>query len=258
MSAIESIYSDDFAYLDDSGRNFSILISNEHKASLSFHLQPGYPQEEAPSYTLTTPSIRGEIRQALCEELSGFIGETFHQQCCLYEIIEKARELLLQIPLPAVEAVQPLRRPEAETSGDLVGDVPEIFHGEPFTERRSTFQAHLAVVRSAADVEVVGRELRRNRKIAEATHNIMAYRISAEGGVVISDCDDDGEAQAGSRLLHLLNIMDVNGVVVVISRWFGGILLGPERFKHITNAARNILTEHAAIAGGPVTRTRVT
>ena len=48
---------------------------------------------------------------------------------------------------------------------------------------------------------------------------VMAYRISGPGESMMSDCDDDGESQAGSRLLHLLNIMNVNGVMVVVSRW---------------------------------------
>ena len=29
--------------------------------------------------------------------------------------------------------------------------------------------------------------------------------------------------------------------VVVVSRWYGGIHLGPDRFKHINNAARQVL-----------------
>jgi hypothetical protein len=35
-----------------------------------------------------------------------------------------------------------------------------------------------------------------------------------------------GESAAGGRLLHLLNILDVQNVCVVVSRWYGGILLG--------------------------------
>lgn len=31
--------------------------------------------------------------------------------------------------------------------------------------------------------------------------------------------------------------------VVVVSRWFGGVLLGPERFRHINNAGRQILVQ---------------
>lgn len=38
-----------------------------------------------------------------------------------------------------------------------------------------------------------------------------------------------------------LNIMNVKNVMVVVSRWWGGILLGPDRFKHINNATRNVL-----------------
>lgn len=32
--------------------------------------------------------------------------------------------------------------------------------------------------------------------------------------------------------------MDVWNVIVVVSRWYGGIQLGPDRFKHINSAAR--------------------
>lgn len=112
-----------------------------------------------------------------------------------------------------------------------------ITHGDPFTEKRSTFQAHLAYVNSVDQMETVMEALLRNRKIAGATHNIMAYRISIpEKGTVLQDYDDDGETAAGGRLLHLLQMVDAINVVVVVSRWFGGILLGPDRFKHINNS----------------------
>ena len=73
-----------------------------------------------------------------------------------------------------------------------------------------------------------------------------------------TDNDDDGETAAGGRLAHLLQILvgvlsrtpgpalltdlqEVNNVLVVVTRYFGGILLGPDRFKHINQAARNAL-----------------
>lgn len=34
---------------------------------------------------------------------------------------------------------------------------------------------------------------------------------------------------------------EVNNVLVVVTRYFGGIHLGPDRFKHINQAARNAL-----------------
>lgn len=38
-------------------------------------------------------------------------------------------------------------------------------------------------------------------------------------------------------------------MVVVVSRWFGGILLGPDRFKHINNSARCLLDTCGYIKG---------
>lgn len=36
-------------------------------------------------------------------------------------------------------------------------------------------------------------------------------------------------------------MLDLTGVLVVVTRWFGGIHLGPDRFKHINQAARDAL-----------------
>jgi len=57
------------------------------------------------------------------------------------------------------------------------------------------------------------------------------------------DNDDDGEDCAGSRLAHLLELRHENSVLIVVSRWYGGIQLGPKRFAHITNVARILLEE---------------
>ncbi|XP_053098952.1 protein IMPACT isoform X6 [Hemicordylus capensis] len=123
-------------------------------------------------------------------------------------------------------------------------ELSPVYHGNPITDRRSTFQAHLAPVVSPKQVKNVLAELYKNKKIASATHNIYAYRIYCEDKqTFLQDCEDDGETAAGGRLLHLMQILNVRDVLVVVSRWYGGILLGPDRFKHINNCARNILVE---------------
>jgi len=61
------------------------------------------------------------------------------------------------------------------------------------------------------------------------------------------DCDDDGENAAGSRLAEILRLMEVSNIAVVVSRWFGGVLLGPDRFKYINQAARNLLELHGVV-----------
>lgn len=77
-----------------------------------------------------------------------------------------------------------------------------------------------------------------DRRIARAAHPIInAWRCSV-GGVLHQDNDDDGESAAGGRLAHLLQIMEVNDVLVIVTRYFGGIHLGPDRFKCVLPALR--------------------
>jgi len=116
-------------------------------------------------------------------------------------------------------------------------------HGEPFVEKKSTFQAHAAPVASPAEARAVADYLLLDNKVRRASHNMMAYRVASGSGGVAEDFDDDGENAAGGRLLHLLQAMDARGVVVVVSRWYGGVKLGPARFTHINNAARLLLEE---------------
>ncbi|RUS89850.1 hypothetical protein EGW08_002380, partial [Elysia chlorotica] len=124
-------------------------------------------------------------------------------------------------------------------------ECPNIIHGETLTDRKSTFQPHLAVVVDKTQVSAVMSKLYENKKIANATHNMLAYRIvPSQGGPVYQGCDDDGETHAGSRMLHLLQVMNADNVLVVVSRWYGGIHLGPDRFKHINNCTRQILEDN--------------
>jgi putative IMPACT (imprinted ancient) family translation regulator len=77
-----------------------------------------------------------------------------------------------------------------------------------------------------------------------------AYRVrekivnpstGAETVILKHDNDDDGEDAAGGRLAMLLDVRGEDGVIVVVSRWFGGVKLGPRRFAIIANLARELL-----------------
>jgi Uncharacterized protein family UPF0029 len=89
------------------------------------------------------------------------------------------------------------------------------------------------------------------------TEKIIVPKKSSDGEdatdtviVLKHDNDDDGEDGAGSRLAHLLQMRHDDGVLVVVSRWFGGIHLGPKRFAHITSTAQVLLAQCAAAADG--------
>ncbi|CAD0090090.1 unnamed protein product [Aureobasidium vineae] len=71
--------------------------------------------------------------------------------------------------------------------------------------------------------------------------------IARAAATAFQDCDDDGETAAGGRLLHLMQLMDIWDVMVVVTRWYGGVQLGPDRFRLINTAARD-----AFVKGGYV------
>ncbi|CAO3690121.1 unnamed protein product [Rhizopus microsporus] len=124
---------------------------------------------------------------------------------------------------------------------------PKIFSSEPLVDRKSVFVAHVAKVDNIHQVKLVISCLLENKKIAKATHNILAYRIIMPDGKVLQDNDDDGETAAGGRLLHLMQILQVENAVVIVTRWYGGVPLGPDRFKDINNIARTALEQYGFI-----------
>ena len=54
--------------------------------------------------------------------------------------------------------------------------------GDCIEDRKSVFQGHFAHVETANDVKAVISKLMENRKFANATHNMYAYRIKQAGG----------------------------------------------------------------------------
>jgi len=117
----------------------------------------------------------------------------------------------------------------------------QIFTGEILTDRKSHFQAHVCRISSVEEVRHVVETLLQNPKIASAAHNIMAYRFRNSADNICQDYDEDGETKAGGRLLELLELMRVENITCVVSRWYGGTNLGPIRFKHINNVARETI-----------------
>ena len=81
-----------------------------------------------------------------------------------------------------------------------------------------------------------------------ASHRIAAWRrpsnqcaLDAKRLLEIGH-DDDGEKYGGKALEKVLVETEVEGAVVV-ARWYGGVMLGPVRFDHIKNCARDAIKQ---------------
>lgn len=150
---------------------------------------------------------------------------------------------------PRVRTAQAVRDPEREEKL-----APLIYHGSPLTDRKSTFQAHACPVTCVEDVRSFLAILLDDRKIERAIHNMLAYRIV--GDFTVKDNDEDGEHGAGNKLSELLELTHAENVAVVVTRWYGGILLGPDRFKHISTVARETMEEGGFLSDSVVNHGR--
>lgn len=92
-------------------------------------------------------------------------------------------------------------------------------------EKKSKFIANLFYIENIEEAEKIIKETR--KKYFDARHNCIAYRV-IEDGQIIERFSDAGEP-SGTAGAPMLNILQKNGyvnVLVVVTRYFGGILLG--------------------------------
>lgn len=91
-----------------------------------------------------------------------------------------------------------------------------------FTEKRSSFLGHVHMVETEDEAKTFVAEMK--KKFYDARHNCWCYIIK-DGAVRYSD---DGEPQgtAGIPMLEVLKREGVTNVVCVVTRYFGGVLLG--------------------------------
>lgn len=92
-----------------------------------------------------------------------------------------------------------------------------------FTEKKSVFIGHAAPVRSEEEAQAFVKKYR--NQYMDARHNVWAYLMNGE---IVARYSDDGEPQgtAGVPVLDTIRKSGVTDAAVVVTRYFGGILLG--------------------------------
>lgn len=92
-------------------------------------------------------------------------------------------------------------------------------------EKKSKFIANLIYVQTEEQAEEELKKIR--KKYYGAKHNCFAYSIMTEAGIV-NKSSDDGEPSktAGLPILNIITKKELINVLVVVTRYFGGILLG--------------------------------
>lgn len=103
-------------------------------------------------------------------------------------------------------------------------------------DRGSTYAVSGGVVADRADVLAFLAALTRDKRFARATHN--SWAVWLEDGPIKGD---DGEAGAGAAILRMQERVGLRNHLIVVTRWYGGVKLGGDRFRHVTAAVRAYL-----------------
>jgi putative IMPACT (imprinted ancient) family translation regulator len=109
-------------------------------------------------------------------------------------------------------------------------------------DRGSVFAANLFPAATEAEAKAALARLVKDKDYRFASHNVVAWRLRGPDGQ-LREHKDDGysgrgrESGAGRVLLEVLRAKELEGAVVVVTRWFGGTPLGGSRFRHFGAAA---------------------
>jgi len=112
-------------------------------------------------------------------------------------------------------------------------------------EKKSRFIANVKPINSEEEALEFINNLK--AKYWDATHNVYAYYISGES--IIQRFSDDGEPSgtAGMPVLEVIKRMELQDLVVVVTRYFGGILLGAAGLVRAYSKSASLGIEAAGI-----------
>lgn len=273
VNSINAIYGDDtITCLGETSNIYALTLPSQPNISLRVDFAPDYP--DAPPSILGTQHVGNDTAKgegnSIVDLVRSILAEIYSPGApCIFDLIEESNQRLQQLGLDqsskdaeqqAVEANgqhhdDSLHQDEwmrSDSSNQPIaelGDPPPWSESDVVTEKKSVFIARAAAVSSVDEAKsFLAHLLATDKKVGKATHNITAWRIRGENGVQFQDCDDDGEDAAGGRLLHLLELMGAWNVMVVVSRWYGGVKLGPDRFRLINQAARDAVVKGGFVA----------
>lgn len=114
-----------------------------------------------------------------------------------------------------------------------------------FEEKHSVFIGYCMRTETEEAANAFIREIKEKHK--DATHNVFGYTM--QNGILCR-YSDDGEPQgtAGKPILDILQRSGVNDVCVVVTRYFGGTLLGTGGLVHAYSKAAKLALDAAGIS----------
>ncbi len=119
-------------------------------------------------------------------------------------------------------------------------------------ERKSKFYSFVFPVKTPEEVKVIVDEYR--KKYYDARHVCWAYMLGAERNNFRTNDDGEPSGTAGKPILGQINSRELTDILVLVVRYFGGILLGTGGLTKAYKEAAEDALNNATIVGKTVDR----
>ncbi|KAI1777192.1 hypothetical protein F4818DRAFT_340626 [Hypoxylon cercidicola] len=140
------------------------------------------------------------------------------------------------------------------------GEAPRSWSAsQPVTLKQSTFIVRATKITAPSQRQSAIQSLFATiPSLQDASHNAWAYRVRVPTNLfnattIKEESFDDGESGSGDFLLK--NMRETNAVdtLVVMTRWYGGIMLGPDRWRIMRDCLKDALAERLRVTGEQAT-----
>lgn len=229
LLAIDAIFPQTIFKTEGSDSTYAIRISRsgEEKSIIELFLSFDH------AYPIESPKVssaRGIEKLEVEQWLIGLSGN----------------EVLFSLLSSLMEKVEAEGLHYDEPQREVTDEPIRWYTGDPVHDRKSVMLGRACRIGSQADLDAALKSIELDKELQKATHpRIWACRYRDDSDRLVKAHDDDGETAAGSRLAFLLDVTQREQVFVNVSRWYGGINLGPKRFHDILTAGRNALDQMA-------------
>uniref|UniRef100_A0A7S3G1F1 RWD domain-containing protein n=1 Tax=Palpitomonas bilix TaxID=652834 RepID=A0A7S3G1F1_9EUKA len=241
MEALSTIFTERYEQTTENSAEIEIEAESDGDIAgrLSIIWPEGYPDEKAPLLSFTPAD-----GYALDFDFQLHVQTAWAEMnaCIVFDIVATLSSSVHKRVRGGQRSGGETNHTQAvNVSHELLSTPLDIVIGEVTVDRKSRFQSRGVELSSFEQLQAFRHQILQDKKVAQATHNILAYRFQKDGKVM-EDFDDDGEGGAGIKLLFLLQKMGAMNCAVVVSRWFGGIKLGGDRFRDINESAKALVT----------------
>ncbi|ROV86959.1 hypothetical protein VSDG_10114 [Cytospora chrysosperma] len=148
-----------------------------------------------------------------------------------------------------------LKADESPQSTSIAATSSSVWSTSPSVSlRQSTFIARATTITEPSQRPNLLKALfDAHPNLRTASHNVWAYRIHAHSSAISHHpreaSHDDGETGAGDLLLRVMRETNTVDTLVVMTRWFGGVMLGPDRWRLMRNVVTSALSERLRRTG---------